>query len=94
MREKSDTGGEPKEPPEVAHARLLARLESMPVIEQAKGILMAESRCTAEQAFAMLRAASQRSNVKVRDIAEQIVARVSAAERGSRGSTTDGGQLR
>jgi AmiR/NasT family two-component response regulator len=27
------------------YARLLARLESMPVIEQAKGILMVQSRC-------------------------------------------------
>jgi hypothetical protein len=65
---------------EVAYARLLAKLQSMPVIEQAKGILMAESRCTAEEAFAMLRAASQRSNMKVRDLAQEIVARVSGDE--------------
>lgn len=62
---------------EAAYARLLARLHTMPVIEQAKGILMAESRCTADEAFAMLRAASQRSQVKVRDLAEEIVGRVS-----------------
>jgi AmiR/NasT family two-component response regulator len=60
-----------------AYARLLARLETMPVIEQAKGILMAQSRCSADEAFAMLRAASQRSNMKVRDLAADIVARVS-----------------
>jgi hypothetical protein len=65
---------------EVAYARLLAKLHSMPVIEQAKGILMAESRCTADEAFAMLRAASQRSNMKVRDLAQEIVARVSGGE--------------
>ena len=65
---------------EAAYERLLARVQSMPVIEQAKGILMAQSRCTPDEAFAMLRAASQRSNVKVRDLAEEIVARVSAAE--------------
>ena len=58
-----------------AYARLLARLHTMPVIEQAKGILMAQSRCSADEAFAMLRAASQRSNVKVRDLAEEIVGR-------------------
>lgn len=62
---------------EVAYARLLARLDTMPVIEQAKGILMAESRCSPDEAFAMLRAASQRSNVKIRNLAEQIVSRVS-----------------
>jgi hypothetical protein len=57
------------------HARLLARLESMPVIEQAKGIIMAQSHCGGAQAFDMLRRASQRSNVPVRDLAAQIVAR-------------------
>jgi hypothetical protein len=65
---------------EPACARLLARLRTMPVIEQAKGILMAESRCSPDEAFAMLRAASQRSNVKVRDLAEEIVGRVSGAQ--------------
>jgi ANTAR domain len=65
---------------EAAYARLLARLDTMPVIEQAKGILMAESRCSPDNAFAMLRAASQRSNVKVRDLAEEIVGRVSGAQ--------------
>lgn len=65
---------------EASYARLLTRLHTMPVIEQAKGILMAESRCSPEQAFAMLRAASQRSNVKVRDLAQEIVGRVSGAQ--------------
>ena len=57
------------------HARLLARLESMPVIEQAKGIIMAQSRCGHAQAFDLLRRASQRSNVPVRELAAQIVAK-------------------
>ena len=57
------------------HARLLARLESMPVIEQAKGIIMAQSHCGAAQAFDLLRRASQRSNVPVRELAAQIVAK-------------------
>jgi hypothetical protein len=57
------------------HARLLARLETMPVIEQAKGIIMAQSHCGHAQAFDLLRRASQRSNVPVRDLAAQIVAR-------------------
>ena len=57
------------------HARLLARLESMPVIEQAKGIIMAQSHCGDAQAFDLLRRASQRSNVPVRELAAQIVAK-------------------
>ena len=65
---------------DAAYARLLARLHTMPVIEQAKGILMAESRCSPDEAFAMLRAASQRSNMKVRDLAEEIVRRVSGGQ--------------
>jgi ANTAR domain len=57
------------------HARLLARLESMPVIEQAKGIIMAQSHCGEAQAFDLLRRASQRGNVPVRELAAQIVAK-------------------
>jgi AmiR/NasT family two-component response regulator len=57
------------------HARLLARLESRPVIEQAKGIVMAQKRCGHAQAFDLLRRASQRSNVPIRDLAAQIVAK-------------------
>lgn len=59
-------------------ARLQARLESMPVIEQAKGILMAEQRCGPDEAFDLLRRASQRANIKVRVLAEQIVEQVRA----------------
>jgi AmiR/NasT family two-component response regulator len=58
-----------------AYARLEARLQTLPVIEQAKGILMAQTGCTADQAFDMLRKASQRSNVRVRDLATEIVTR-------------------
>lgn len=47
---------------------------SRPVIERAKGILMAQRGCTAEEAFALLRAASQRDNVKLREVAERLVA--------------------
>src|SRR5215831_10896139 len=58
-----------------AYARLQARLASMPVIEQAKGIIMAQQGCPEDQAFMALRRASQRENVKVRDLAAMIVAR-------------------
>ena len=43
------------------------------VIEQAKGILMAEERISAEQAFQRLVELSQHANVKLRDIARHLV---------------------
>jgi len=57
-----------------AYARLQAQLESMPVIEQAKGIIMARFGWPEDQAFDALRRASQRENIKLRDLAAQIVA--------------------
>lgn len=59
------------------HARLLARLETMPVIEQAKGIIMVQSRCGEAEAFQTLRRASQRANIPVRDLAARLVAKAS-----------------
>jgi GAF domain-containing protein len=53
------------------HLRLA--MESRAVIEQAKGVLMAQRQLTAEQAFEVLREASQRYNRKLRDIAVGIV---------------------
>lgn len=61
------------------YERLLAQLETMPVIEQAKGVIMAQSRCGEAEAFEMLRRASQRSNVPVRDLAARIVANAAGA---------------
>jgi AmiR/NasT family two-component response regulator len=63
-----------------AFARLQARLDSMPVIEQAKGILMAQNQCGPDEAFGLLRLASQRANIKVHVLAERIVAHL-ASER-------------
>jgi AmiR/NasT family two-component response regulator len=48
-------------------------MESRAVIEQAKGVLMAQRHVDADQAFELLREASQRSNRKLRDIALGIV---------------------
>jgi len=51
-------------------------MQSRAVIEQAKGILMARSpQLSAEDAFDLLRKASQRENVKLRDIAQRLVDR-------------------
>jgi len=52
-------------------------MQSRAVIEQAKGILMSQRRCDAAEAFNLLAAASQRSNRKLRDIAQGIVDGVS-----------------
>jgi GAF domain-containing protein len=48
-------------------------LQSRDLIGQAKGILMAREGVTADQAFDMLRRASQRLNVKLRDVAQSMV---------------------
>jgi hypothetical protein len=53
-------------------ARLYARLATLPGIEQAKGMLMAEQGCGEAEAFDLLRRASQRSNVPVRVLAERM----------------------
>lgn len=53
--------------------QLQEALESRAVIEQAKGVLMSEQGCGPKQAFELLRQASQRENVKLRDIAARIV---------------------
>lgn len=49
-------------------------IETRDVIGQAKGILMAQQHLSADQAFEILRRASQRMNVKLRDVAERVAA--------------------
>jgi GAF domain-containing protein len=56
-------------------------MESRAVIEQAKGVLMAQRHVDAEQAFEILREASQRYNRKLRDIAVGIVESTHDGER-------------
>jgi hypothetical protein len=71
-----------------AYIRLAARLESQPVIEQAKGILMAQTGCGPDEAFDLLRAASQQANIKVRDLAADIVKGAASDGRRSRSART------
>jgi GAF domain-containing protein len=52
-------------------------LASRAVIDQALGVVMSQNRCTADEAFEMLRTISQNRNVKLRDVAGGIVAAVS-----------------
>jgi GAF domain-containing protein len=53
---------------------LLGGLDTRATIGQAVGLLMAQERCTADRAFDLLRIASQRRNVKLRDVAAGVVA--------------------
>jgi GAF domain-containing protein len=55
--------------------QMQAAMDSRAVIEQAKGIIMGERRCTADEAFRILTKVSQDSNRKLRDVAAALVAR-------------------
>ena len=60
---------------ELSH-QMTEAMQSRAVIEQAKGMLMASSPgLTPDDAFDLLRRASQRENVKLRDIAQRVVDR-------------------
>lgn len=54
--------------------QLRAAMESRAMIEQAKGIVMGARGCDEDEAFEALRTASQRRNVKLRDVAHEVVA--------------------
>jgi GAF domain-containing protein len=55
-------------------SNLRTAMASRAVIDQAKGIIMARDRCTADDAFAALTRLSQRTHVKLRLVAERVVA--------------------
>jgi GAF domain-containing protein len=61
---------------ELDRTQLRTAVSSRDLIGTAKGILMCQRSCTDEQAFELLSAASQRANVKLRDVAAWIVADV------------------
>ncbi|NAZ88225.1 ANTAR domain-containing protein [Kineococcus sp. T90] len=54
-------------------AHLQTAMQSRAMIEQAKGVLVASLRCTPEEAFQHLVKQSQHRNVKLRDIAADVV---------------------
>jgi transcriptional regulator with GAF, ATPase, and Fis domain len=71
-----------------ARARELAgqleqALLSRAVIDQAIGIIMAESHCSADQAFSVLKRASNNRRTKLRDLATEIVERVGGRRAGA-----------
>lgn len=61
-----------------------ARPEALPVVEQATGVLTAQAGYTVEEALTLLRLASQRAGVPVRDVAAGIVRRASSGRRRAR----------
>ena len=58
---------------EVRASNLTEALRSRELIGQAQGILMERERITADQAFDVLRRASQQVNIKLREIAQTLV---------------------
>jgi hypothetical protein len=56
---------------------LRGALASRAVIDQALGIVMGQNRCTADEAFDTLRTISQNRNVKLSDVAAQVITAVS-----------------
>ena len=56
-------------------SNLQEALASRSTIDQALGVLMAQNRCTRDEAFGILRRASQNRNVKLRDVAAAVIQR-------------------
>lgn len=59
-------------------AQMKAAMASRAVIEQAKGIIMAQRHCNADEAFTLLAKTSSAANRKLRDIAQEIVQRATS----------------
>lgn len=53
--------------------QLQTAMRSRSVIDQALGVVMGQRRCTAQEAFAILRSASQHRNVKLRDVCAELI---------------------
>jgi AmiR/NasT family two-component response regulator len=59
-----------------------AGLTCIPLVEQAKGIVMARQRCGPVEAFDLLHRASQRANIQVHVLAEQVVEHLASSREG------------
>ena len=59
-------------------SQLEEAMRSRAIIEQAKGVIMATTRCIADDAFALLRQQSQAENRKLREVAQEVVDRQSS----------------
>src|SRR6516162_6972510 len=60
-----------------------AGLGCIPVVEQAKGIVMAQQGCRPEEAFDLLHRASQRANIQIYVLAAQVVEYLGTSENDS-----------
>ena len=65
---------------ELTNEHLRVALETRDMIGQAKGILMARQGVSGDQAFDVLRRASQRTNRKLRDVATDVINQVTHPE--------------
>jgi GAF domain-containing protein len=54
-------------------ADLQTAMESRSIIDQAIGVIMGRQRCGADEAFNLLRTASQRRNIKLRDVCAELI---------------------
>ena len=70
---------------------LRAAIVTRDVIGQAKGILMARQHVSADEAFTILRKASQRLNLKVRDVAGTVAAQTGDVDAAAEEPLTDEG---
>ncbi len=61
--------------------QLETALRSRSVIDQAMGVIMGQQGCSADDAFAILRAHSQHNNRKLRAVATELVSSLGAADR-------------
>ncbi|MFH8498941.1 GAF and ANTAR domain-containing protein [Streptomyces coeruleorubidus] len=53
--------------------QMQAAMQSRGVIDQALGVVMGQRRCTADEAFGILRSASQHRNIKLRDLCTELI---------------------
>lgn len=51
-------------------------MKSRSVIDQALGMIMGRRRCTADEAFGVLRSASQHRNIKLRDLCAELITNI------------------
>ncbi|HWE56262.1 MAG TPA: GAF and ANTAR domain-containing protein [Acidimicrobiales bacterium] len=75
---------------ELANVTLTKALETRTVIGQAQGVLIARQNIRPEEAFDILRRASQRTNRKLREVAAEIVASALNGTAGRDDSEADG----
>ncbi|MGW7051523.1 GAF and ANTAR domain-containing protein [Streptomyces sp. NPDC054887] len=68
-------------------ADLRTAMESRSVIDQALGVIMSQQRCTAREAFDILRTASQHRNMKLRDLCAELMTSITGSPRAAEGTT-------